>query len=522
MLIFNGTGFLFLGNFKIVYFLSASFILTIILVELKIEYYNIVQYSTLQYTTIQYNTVQYSTDIDKDINELKIKATNDELVNRRMENRLRNLEHEMNKSTELRKKTVTLKNTLTDHFKEPVKCVERNVMEKMKSGNIEECGEKEKKDVQRPATEVERMNGREEELKKHNNKEHMGTDEIEGDLRSSFRSDWARTMQEELERAGKMRTGMGRENRGVKQFRDKQDNIKKVQPVGRTEWEEDYERDRQDVPDRWEELIPKKPVRKIRKPPAFENWFGIETDSSDSSEDTEKVEWNEVERSKKNERKKLQQRKKRKETERMTALKASHMIGVGPVDRKLLDKRRKEGMSYIVAKELAVKDLLAEQLEYNTEELTELSLEETRFATNGDNMVYLAMSNMEQIKEIHVRKAELRNDTIQVRNYIPPNYYNRYTYLNKICKDKRTEDPDIKTQLRFGPKDIDIFIKYKSEGVPFKLVKIEDFTDANRVPGFDHSIKWKCFLDKPPRRKLGEHRQEDDSARKPSSYQGEE
>ena len=65
------------------------------------------------------------------------------------------------------------------------------------------------------------------------------------------------------------------------------------------------------------------------------------------------------------------------------------------------------------------------------------------------------------------------------------------------------EDNDIKTQLRFGPKDIDIYVKYKSEGVPFKPVRSEDFTDATRVPDFDHTIKWKCFLDKPPRRKLG-------------------
>ena len=54
------------------------------------------------------------------------------------------------------------------------------------------------------------------------------------------------------------------------------------------------------------------------------------------------------------------------------------------------------------------------------------------------------------------------------------------------------------------PKTSKSFIKYKSEWVPYKQVKIDEFTDTSKIPSFDHSIKWKCFEDKPPRRKLGE------------------
>ena len=449
-------------------------------------------------------------DIDKDIKELKIKATNDEKMNKRMEDRLRALETEMNKSTELRRKTEKLKNTLTEQDMDPVKYVERSgsgrrITEEMslKHGT----GDKEKSI---PVKDVESKRETQNEMNTHDKNKHKDTEEIEGDLRRSFRSDWARAMQEDLESAA-METRGDRGKQKEIQWQNPhkpKENSRDFQPRGRPEsrmgWEEDDRQVQQETPDRWEELIPRKQTTKVRKPPSFKNWFGIESESSDSSEDTEVYEWNEVERGRKNEKKKLQQKKKRKETVRMTALKASHMIGIGPVNRKLLEARRKEGETYERAKEMAVKDLLSEQLEYEYDELIELSLEETRFATNGDNMIYMAMSNIEHVKEIHVRKAELRNDIIQVRNYIPPNFYSRYTFLNKICKDKRTEDTDIKTQLRFGPRDIEIFVKYKSEGVPFKLVKIEDFTDATRVPAFDHSIKWKCFTDKPPRRKLGD------------------
>ena len=112
------------------------------------------------------------------------------------------------------------------------------------------------------------------------------------------------------------------------------------------------------------------------------------------------------------------------------------------------------------------------------------------------------MEDQDQIKEIYMRKAELRNDEITVRTYIPPNYYNRFTYLNQICKEAGGKDNTLKTQLRFGQKDIEIFVKYKGENAPFRMVKIEDFTDPKLVPKFDHSIKWKIFEDKPPRRKL--------------------
>ena len=57
--------------------------------------------------------------------------------------------------------------------------------------------------------------------------------------------------------------------------------------------------------------------------------------------------------------------------------------------------------------------------------------------TNGENIIYLALEEHEQVKEIHLRKAELKNDAVNTRNFIPPNYYERFIYLNKVCKEER-------------------------------------------------------------------------------------
>ena len=327
--------------------------------------------------------------IDKDINELKIKASNDEILNKRMEDRLQTLENEMNKSRELRRKTEQLKNNLTEQTMNTVTPVGRT-----ESGNRvwedthkkQGFGEMERRlNVKNVNTEIARKN----ELKTHEQNKHKGAEEIEGDLRSSFRSDWAKAMQEDLEQAAKEKSGdrvKQREDLRVMHNQQRaQETSQRVQPGGRpteetrTGWEEEDRAEQHEIPDRWEELIPKRQTTKVRRPPSFRNWFGMESETSDSSDDTLGNEWNEVERGRKNEKKKVLQRKKRKETMRLTALKASHMVGIGPVDRKLLEARRREGETYERAKEMAVKDLLAEELEYEYDELIELSLEETRF-----------------------------------------------------------------------------------------------------------------------------------------------
>ena len=56
--------------------------------------------------------------------------------------------------------------------------------------------------------------------------------------------------------------------------------------------------------------------------------------------------------------------------------------------------------------------------------------------------------------------------------------------------------------MRFGRKYIEIYVKYRGEGTPFKLVKMEDFTEIDKVPPFDHETRWKWTTDKPYRSRM--------------------
>ena len=256
--------------------------------------------------------------------------------------------------------------------------------------------------------------------------------------------------------------------------------------------------DREELQGGWEKLVPKKNVPKVRKPPVAPGGFGFDSETSESDTDTE-ADWEEVDTSKKKELKLKERRRKRKELEHATAAKAARMIGIGPIDIRAL-VGLKAGKIYEEAKIQVAREFLKENLEFEDDELDELNFVETRLVMKEENIIYLALEEQEQVRQIHIRKSEVRNDSIIIRDYIPPNFYQRVKHLNSVCTARRAEDKSLKTQLRFGRKDIEIFTKYKGDDGPFKKVRIDDFTDGEAVPLFDHSVKWRKFEDKPPRR----------------------
>ena len=81
-------------------------------------------------------------------------------------------------------------------------------------------------------------------------------------------------------------------------------------------------------------------------------------------------------------------------------------------------------------------------------------------------------------------------------------------HLSNICADRRSEDNNLKTQLRFGNYDIEVFVKYKNREEGFKRVSLKDFTDIDAIPKFDDKLKWKRYIDRPQRTKASIHREE--------------
>ena len=175
-------------------------------------------------------------------------------------------------------------------------------------------------------------------------------------------------------------------------------------------------------------------------------------------------------------------------------------MGIGPIKQEEVNRIYREEGDYETAKRMAVQNFLTSQLQYEDWEINGLEIMSTKMAK--DNIVYIAVKEHDSIRELYTRKADCKNDDVTFRTYIPPQYYARFAALSKICKDRRTENTDLKTQIRIGLKDIELLTKLKSSEEPFKQVKLNEFLGEETIPNFDSSIKWIQQRDKPQRRRI--------------------
>ena len=345
----------------------------------------------------------------------------------------------------------------------------------------------------------------------------------------TFRSTWAKGIQAELAKAAEAVKELKGTRREDEREEEKKEEEKTAEEEKRkrdddSNWRRRRENGSKYTPEAWEERIDEEPTlmdklmrrkeTKIRKPMVIKEWFGDDsTDSSDDSE-AEYTGWNTVERKKKVEEKKNRQRKRKEERKHNCAVRAASMVSLGPVSIASIEFFMRDNKTFEEAKVCAVKELLKFDLNYDEEELKELQIMETRISKRGDNIINVAFANEEEVRGIFMKKAELRNDNITLRNYIPPSFHDRFMHLNAICTEKRKAEPGLKTQLRFGRRDIEVFVKTRGEEGGFKKVKLEDFTDVSGIPEYNHEIRWKRYVDKLPR-KATSHREE--NREKPST-----
>ena len=238
----------------------------------------------------------------------------------------------------------------------------------------------------------------------------------------------------------------------------------------------------------------KKTGRGMRR---LKNWFG-DTDSEESEEEDKKEDeddWNMVGRKKKNEEKKVKAEMKKKKNRKKTTEKAKNIVGAGPMKKTSVEFFQNRGMNFEQAKMAVVKEYLKFYLQYEDEEITELSIMDTQIAQK-DDVIYIAFEDFEDVKTMHSRAAACKNEMVQLRNFIPPQFHSRYMYLSKICADLRREDRSKKTQMRFNGDDVEVLIKDRGSEDPYKIVKLEDLCDTKDIPEYDHSLKWKVKKDK--------------------------
>ena len=180
----------------------------------------------------------------------------------------------------------------------------------------------------------------------------------------------------------------------------------------------------------------RKPI--VRKPVENKNLFGFEYSSSSNDEsDPDMNGWSRVERKLNSDEKKKRATKRKDVKKRDTACKASKMVSLGPITAETVDYFRQDNTSYNEAKILAVKELLQYKLDYDVEELEALTIDDTKMSNKGDDIINVAMSSEDEVRDIYKRKAECKEESITVRCYIPPSFYKRFMFISEVCAEKR-------------------------------------------------------------------------------------
>ena len=246
--------------------------------------------------------------------------------------------------------------------------------------------------------------------------------------------------------------------------------------------------------EKWERLLIPEEVR-TKKKGKFVNWFSDEkiqsdTDISEDSQEEEVDEWKEVNRKQRNKRRQKRRQEKKKDMTKELSQKMQHLIGIGPVTKHSIDYFFKKTNNLGSAQIMAAKEYLKHYLDFNDEDLKDMKIEDTKKAAK-DDVLYIALAEKEQVREIYYRRAKSGNDDLQLRDYIPPQLHSRFTALAKRAAEQRKLFSDLKTQIRWGDADVEIHTKKKGTEDAFKKCEILEFMGEEKLPEIDLSVKWK-------------------------------
>ena len=55
---------------------------------------------------------------------------------------------------------------------------------------------------------------------------------------------------------------------------------------------------------------------------------------------------------------------------------------------------------------------------------------------------------------------------------------------------KRSLDKTLKTQFRWGHKDVQVFVKTRGENEKFRKIPLKEFMDGDELPDYDSALRW--------------------------------
>ena len=201
------------------------------------------------------------------------------------------------------------------------------------------------------------------------------------------------------------------------------------------------------------------------------------------------------------------QEKKRREEEKKNIRieKAAYIgrcrIGIGPIRQESIDYFNKITSDYNLAKKMAAAEFLQGYLKFDDEDLSDIAITDTKMSGKGDHIMYIVLDCPEKVLNIRRRLADCQNVEVKTREFIPPQFYARYTALAKYASELRARKSNLKTQIRFLQMDIGLFTKTKGSMLPFLPVNMEELEADCKLPAIEPNAEWNRRVDQPPWRR---------------------
>ena len=221
-------------------------------------------------------------------------------------------------------------------------------------------------------------------------------------------------------------------------------------------------------------------------------------DSNDWPWDMNESEWDgtadRVERN--NARKEKSARKKKEKLEKAANV-AKCTVGLGPVKTQSISYFNKITGDFGEAKKMAAAEFMTEYLKFNHDDMSDMDITDTKISPKGDEILYVVFDSPGKAKNVRRRIADCRNPAIKTRDFVPPQFFKRYSAMSKIAAGWRSGDKGLKTQIRFEKDDISLYTKRKGTEEPYSKIETAELELEDKLPELEPHAEWKRKEEKP-------------------------
>ena len=118
----------------------------------------------------------------------------------------------------------------------------------------------------------------------------------------------------------------------------------------------------------------------------------------------------------------------------------------------------------------AAVEFLTKELKFGNDDVI---IKEAKMSTKVDSNIMWVTMTEQKVKETFQRAARVKNSKIKLFTFFPASIWDRKVELDRLCKIQREINPKLRTQIRLGSNDIELYTKEINEPYWLKTPVLE-------------------------------------------------